>query len=132
VVPGDLEPVRVLVGVVVGLFNGILISGTRVWLPLTLVIALALAVTVNAIALAHGFGWFSRVLGLICGLVGVVVLRAGVQVPSIIVTLGMLTALRGLTKLLMGSQWLGVIPPLRWFGAKQHAPPPRHHDQGHR
>ena len=33
------------------------------------------------------------------------------RVPSIIVTLGMLTALRGLTQVLMGGQWIESIPP---------------------
>jgi ribose/xylose/arabinose/galactoside ABC-type transport system permease subunit len=43
-------------------------------------------------------------------------LIAYARVPSIIVTLGMLTALRGVTKLLMRGEWLLVIPSLRWFG----------------
>ena len=33
------------------------------------------------------------------------------RVPSIIVTLGMLTALRGLTQVLMGGRWIESIPP---------------------
>src|SRR5688500_12727861 len=54
-------------------------------------------------------------LGLSVGLInGFLVAYA--RVPSIIVTLGMLTALRGATKLLMGSQWITVVPELRWFG----------------
>jgi len=39
------------------------------------------------------------------------------RVPSIIVTLGMLTALRGLTEVLMGGEWITDLPPaLRFFG----------------
>src|SRR5207248_178408 len=39
-------------------------------------------------------------------------LVAYARVPSIIVTLGMLSALRSVTKMLMGSEWIGVVPPL--------------------
>lgn len=39
------------------------------------------------------------------------------RVPSIIVTLGMLTALRGLTQLLIGPTWIQGLPPgIRYFG----------------
>ena len=40
------------------------------------------------------------------------------RVPSIIVTLGMLTALRGVTELLMGGEWITGLPPtLKYIGA---------------
>ena len=39
------------------------------------------------------------------------------RVPSIIVTLGMLTALRGATEFVMGGQWISGLPPdLRYLG----------------
>ena len=57
------------------------------------------------IVLALGLG-----VGLINGL-----LVAYARVPSIIVTLGMLTALRGGTELLMAGEWLNVVPELRWL-----------------
>ncbi len=39
------------------------------------------------------------------------------RVPSIIVTLGMLVALRGLTEFVMGGQWIAGLPPeLRYLG----------------
>lgn len=53
------------------------------------------------------------------GLAGLVngVLVALVRVPSIIVTLGMLTALRGITELLMGGEWIRDLPPgIRFLG----------------
>ena len=52
------------------------------------------------------------VVGLLNG-----VLVAYLRVPSIITTLGMLTALRGVTELLMGGKWIQNLPPaLRFFG----------------
>jgi len=59
-----------------------------------------------AITLAVGLG-----VGLVNGF-----LVAYAGVPSIIVTLGMLTALRGVTKIIMGDEWINVIEPLRVFG----------------
>ena len=54
-------------------------------------------------------------LGLAVGLVnGFLVAYA--RVPSIIVTLGMLTALRGVTKKIIGDEWIDVVPGLRLFG----------------
>jgi ribose/xylose/arabinose/galactoside ABC-type transport system permease subunit len=51
-------------------------------------------------------------LGLLNG-----VLVAYLRVPSIIVTLGMLTALRGVTELLMAGKWIQNLPDgLRFFG----------------
>jgi ribose/xylose/arabinose/galactoside ABC-type transport system permease subunit len=45
------------------------------------------------------------------------ILIAYLRVPSIITTLGMLTALRGVTELLMNGQWIQNLPPgLRFFG----------------
>ena len=42
------------------------------------------------------------------------------RVPSIIVTLGMLTALRGATEFVMGGQWIAGLPPdLRYLGTGQ-------------
>jgi ribose/xylose/arabinose/galactoside ABC-type transport system permease subunit len=51
-------------------------------------------------------------VGLLNGL-----LIAYLRVPSIITTLGMLTALRGVTELLMGGKWIQNLPDsLRFFG----------------
>lgn len=56
------------------------------------------------------------VLGAGVGLLNGLLVTVG-RVPSIIVTLGMLTALRGLTQLLMAGRSIRGIPmPLRWFG----------------
>ena len=50
------------------------------------------------------------------GLLNGILVSAG-RVPSIIVTLGMLTALRGLTELIMGGKWISGLPPgLRYLG----------------
>ncbi|MBI4978658.1 MAG: ABC transporter permease [Spirochaetes bacterium] len=52
---------------------------------------------------------------LIGALNGILVTRG--RVPSIIVTLGMLTVLRGITIFVMGGEWIGELPPeLRTFG----------------
>lgn len=59
-----------------------------------------------AITLLLGLG-----VGLINGL-----LIAYARVPSIIVTLGMLTALRGATEILMNGTWIEVVPGLRVLG----------------
>jgi rhamnose transport system permease protein len=54
--------------------------------------------------------------GTAIGLLNGVLVSVG-RVPSIIVTLGMLTALRGLTELIMGGKWISGIPPgLRYLG----------------
>lgn len=56
------------------------------------------------------------VAGSAIGLLNGVLVSLG-RVPSIIVTLGMLTALRGLTELLMGGKWISGLPPgLRTLG----------------
>lgn len=55
-------------------------------------------------------------LGAAVGCVNGVLVTFG-RVPSIIVTLGMLTALRGVTELLMGGEWITNLPAaLRYFG----------------
>jgi ribose/xylose/arabinose/galactoside ABC-type transport system permease subunit len=55
-------------------------------------------------------------LGSAVGLINGVLVTFG-RVPSIIVTLGMLTALRGITTMVMGGKWITQIPaPLRFFG----------------
>lgn len=55
-------------------------------------------------------------LGTAVGLLNGVLATFG-RVPSIIVTLGMLTALRGVTELLMAGNWVTGLPPaLRFFG----------------
>lgn len=54
--------------------------------------------------------------GTAIGLLNGVLVSIG-RVPSIIVTLGMLTALRGLTELIMGGKWISGLPPgLRYLG----------------
>jgi ribose/xylose/arabinose/galactoside ABC-type transport system permease subunit len=62
----------------------------------------------SAIVITLGVG---LAVGLINGF-----LVAYARVPSIIVTLGMLTALRGLTKILMGDEWITVTTQIRWMG----------------
>jgi ribose/xylose/arabinose/galactoside ABC-type transport system permease subunit len=55
-------------------------------------------------------------LGVAIGLLNGILI-AYLRVPSIITTLGMLTALRGVTELLMNGQWIQNLPPgLRFFG----------------
>ena len=55
-------------------------------------------------------------LGALIGLVNGLLVTAG-GVPSIIVTLGMLTVLRGCTELAMGGEWITDLPPaLRFIG----------------
>jgi ribose/xylose/arabinose/galactoside ABC-type transport system permease subunit len=55
-------------------------------------------------------------LGTCVGLINGVLVTIG-RVPSIIVTLGMLTALRGITQLLVGSTWIQNLPPgVRFLG----------------
>lgn len=60
-------------------------------------------------------------LGGAIGLINGLLVTIG-RVPSIIVTLGMLTALRGMTELLIGSTWIQNMPPgLRHLGTGQFA-----------
>jgi len=55
-------------------------------------------------------------LGIVVGLINGFLI-AYLRVPSIITTLGMLTALRGITELLMNGQWIQNLPDgLRYFG----------------
>jgi len=77
---------------------GILTSPQRVGMPVAVGIALTL------------------LLGASVGLLNGVLVTFG-RVPSIIVTLAMLTALRGMTELLMGGEWITDLPrALRFFG----------------
>lgn len=56
------------------------------------------------------------VLGGVVGLINGLLVTIG-KVPSIIVTLGMLTALRGSTQLIMGGEWIKGLPDsLRYLG----------------
>ena len=58
-------------------------------------------------------------LGTGCGFATGLLVTVG-RVPSIIVTLGLLTALRGITELLMGGQWITKLPDgLRYLGTGQ-------------
>ena len=55
-------------------------------------------------------------LGAGVGLINGLLVTLG-RMPSIIVTLGMLTVLQGVNQLLLGGQWITDLPPgLRWFG----------------
>ena len=93
--------IDISVGSLMGLLAavmGILTSPERVGMPVAAGIALTL------------------LLGAAVGLLNGVLVTFG-RVPSIIATLGMLTALRGLTELLMGGAWITDLPPaLRFFG----------------
>lgn len=91
VVCGEID---ISMGSLIGLLGavmGILASGERLGLPVALVIPAVLAA--------------GAVVGLLNGLL-VTVGRA----PSILVTLGMLTLLRGVTELLMGGEWITGLP----------------------
>jgi ribose/xylose/arabinose/galactoside ABC-type transport system permease subunit len=56
------------------------------------------------------------VLGTLVGLINGLLVTIG-RVPSIIVTLGMLTVLQGATEMVMGGEWIKNLPPgLRFFG----------------
>jgi ribose/xylose/arabinose/galactoside ABC-type transport system permease subunit len=55
-------------------------------------------------------------LGALLGGINGLLVTVG-RVPSIIVTLGMLTLLKGITEIVMGGEWIKDLPPdLRWFG----------------
>ena len=55
-------------------------------------------------------------LGTLVGAVNGLLVTVG-RVPSIIVTLGMLTALQGVTEIVMGGEWIKDLPPgLRYLG----------------
>lgn len=98
IVTGEID---ISVGSMMGLLAavmGILASTNRMGLPVALAAALTLA------------------LGAGLGLVNGLFVTFG-RVPSIIVTLGMLTALRGVTELVMGGNWITGLPSsLRFLG----------------
>jgi ribose/xylose/arabinose/galactoside ABC-type transport system permease subunit len=58
------------------------------------------------------------VLGVLVGVINGLLI-AYARVPSIIVTLGMLTALRSVTEMIMGGKWIVVADALRVFGTGQ-------------
>jgi ABC-type sugar transport system ATPase subunit/ribose/xylose/arabinose/galactoside ABC-type transport system permease subunit len=93
--------IDISVGSLMGLMAaivGILASTQKLGLP----VSVSVLVTLLAGA---GIGFFNGLL-VACG-----------RVPSIIVTLGMLTALRGLTEILMGGKWITDLPQgLRFLG----------------
>jgi ribose/xylose/arabinose/galactoside ABC-type transport system permease subunit len=98
IVVGEID---ISVGSLLGLLGavmGVLASPQRLGLPVGLSIVATLGV---------GAG-----VGLLNGLL----VTLG-RVPSIVVTLGMLTALRGVTELVMAGQWITDLPPgLRMLG----------------
>ena len=98
IVTGEID---ISVGSLMGLLAavvGLCTSTQRMGLPVA---------TGVAITLAAGAG-----VGLVNGLL----VTVG-RVPSIIVTLGMLTALRGVTELAMGGKWIEALPAdLRFLG----------------
>jgi ribose/xylose/arabinose/galactoside ABC-type transport system permease subunit len=83
-----------------------------------------LAAVMGVLTSASHAGWpvglgvaATLLLGAVTGLTTGALVTWG-RVPSIIVTLGMLTVLRGLTELVMGGEWIKDLPPgLRFFGA---------------
>jgi ABC-type sugar transport system ATPase subunit/ribose/xylose/arabinose/galactoside ABC-type transport system permease subunit len=93
--------IDISVGSLMGLMAaivGILASTQKLGLP----VSVSVLVTLLAGA---GIGFFNGLL-VACG-----------RVPSIIVTLGMLTALRGLTEIIMGGEWITDLPQgLRFLG----------------
>jgi ribose/xylose/arabinose/galactoside ABC-type transport system permease subunit len=96
-----LGEIDISVGALTGLLAammGILASSQRLGLPTEVAVALTLAVGV-------GIGLFNGLLVTLGG------------VPSILVTLGMLSALRGVTELLMDGRWITDLPAgLRTLG----------------
>lgn len=98
VVMGEID---ISVGSLMGLLAavlGICTSTDRLGLPVAAGIAVTLA------------------LGALVGFINGALVVWG-RVPSIIVTLGMLTALQGLTEIIMGGEWIKNLPPsLRVFG----------------
>ena len=82
-----------------------------------------LAASMGAMVSATRWGlspWIAVILTLILGtLMGALNgwLIAYLRVPSIMVTLGMLTALRGVTEVIMGGTWITDLPPgIRYLG----------------
>jgi len=82
-----------------------------------------LAAVLGIVTSPERLGWpvgvgiaLTLLLGMAVGLINGLLVTYG-RVPSIIVTLGMLTALRGITEILMGGEWIKQLPPgLRYFG----------------
>ena len=99
IVMGEID---ISVGSMMGLLAavlGILTSTQRMGLPVGVGVAITLA------------------LGSALGLVNGLLVTYG-RVPSIIVTLGMLTVLRGVTEILMGGEWISGMPSgLRFLGS---------------
>jgi rhamnose transport system permease protein len=98
IVTGEIDiSVGSLLGLLAALM-GVLASPQRLGLPVSVVIIATLAAGAS--------------VGFLNGLL----VTIG-RVPSIIVTLGMLSALRGATELLMGGEWITDLPPgLRTIG----------------
>jgi len=98
IVTGEID---ISVGSLVGLLGvtlGLLTSPMHAGLPVAVGVALTL------------------ILGTAIGLLNGLLVTLG-RVPSIIVTLGMLTALRGVSELLMGGKWITDLPKgLRYLG----------------
>lgn len=82
-----------------------------------------LAASLGVLSSATHYGWSVQAaavatigLGGTIGLINGLLVAYG-QVPSIIVTLGMLTALKGVTELVLGGEWVTDLPPgLRFLG----------------
>lgn len=98
IITGEIDiSVGSLFGLLAALM-GVLASPQRLGLPIGVVVLAALAA------------------GAAVGLLNGLLVTIG-RVPSIIVTLGMLSALRGATELLMGGEWITDLPPgLRILG----------------
>ena len=98
IVTGEID---ISVGSLMGLLAaalGILTATDRLHLPVPMGIAATLA------------------LGAFVGLINGLLVTKG-KIPSIIVTLGMLTLLQGVTEVVMGGEWIKNLPPdLRFFG----------------
>lgn len=81
------------------------------------------AAVVGILTSTQALGWpvpigvvLALLLGAGVGLLNGLLVTLG-RVPSIIVTLGMLTALRGVTEVVMGGEWITHLPPaLRYLG----------------
>lgn len=101
VITGEIDiSVGSLFGLLAALM-GVLASPQRLGLPIGVVIAALLAA------------------GAAVGMVNGLLVTLG-RVPSIIVTLGMLSTLRGGTEMLMGGEWITDLPPaLRLLGTGQ-------------
>ena len=99
-----LGEIDISVGSVCGLLSaclGLMVSPTHLGLPANLVAVVVIAA--------------GAMFGLVNGL-----LVAFGRVPSIIVTLGMLTVLRGVTEVLLGGKWVtDLTPAIRVFGTGQ-------------